>query len=94
MIDTAYWLGEFKRLRDEDGGYAYEGLAIAMVLAMGWTRAAAVAKDVGRLGEDWPHGIDPAAQALYDEMGWHQAVLFAAWFRRLDHYDHFRVSHP
>lgn len=92
-VDIGHWIGRADTFREDDGGYVFESLAMAMVIELGWPTPAALAKTMEPLVTGWASAYgreftrDPLAEQavrLYEHLGWPQSALFVAWFSSLD----------
>jgi hypothetical protein len=102
-IDVAHWVGRAQHLREEDGGYTFESLAMEMIRTLGWYEAGDLARKVAVLCDadlsdgsfhTWGEKTDETARTLYDCLGWTQATLFAAWLRNLGNFRMARDEMP
>ncbi|MGV9242638.1 hypothetical protein [Streptomyces sp. NPDC003710] len=90
------WLTEATKIREQDGGYTFESLAVAMVLKLGWPAAAKIADHLESYVRGWYVEEGPRAEAapLYELLGWEQSALLHAWFANLDNYRMVRDEFP
>lgn len=94
--DIEPWLAEAARIREQDGGYTFESLAVAMVLKLGWGPAAEIADALeGHVRSWWvePH-LAATTTPLYELLGWEQSALLRAWFSNLENYRTVRDTFP